>query len=46
MVGQEAVVNLRLEVGDLAQQVTVTEDVPVVNTTTASVSGLVGESEK
>ena len=44
-VGQEAVVNLRLEVGELAQQVTVTEEAPVVNTTTASVSGVVGERE-
>ena len=44
-VGQEAVVNLRLEVGDLVQQVTVTGDAPVVNTTTASVSGVVGEQQ-
>jgi UDP-3-O-[3-hydroxymyristoyl] glucosamine N-acyltransferase len=44
-IGQEAVVNLRLEVGDLAQQVTVSEQTPVVNTTTASVAGMVGERE-
>ncbi len=44
-VGQEAVVNLALEVGDVAQQVTVFEGTPVVNTTTASVSGLVGERQ-
>ena len=44
-VGQEAVVNLKLEVGQLAEQVTVTGEAPVVNTTTASVSGLVGERE-
>ena len=44
-VGQEAVVNLRLEVGELVQQVTVSEEAPVVNTTTASVSGVVGERE-
>jgi hypothetical protein len=44
-IGQEAVVNLRLEVGDLAQQVTVSEQAPVVNTTTASVAGMVGERE-
>ena len=44
-VGQEAVVNLRLEVGDLAQQVTVSEDAPLVNTTTASMSGVVGARE-
>lgn len=44
-VGQEAVVNLRLEVGDLAQQVTVSEQAPVVNATTVSVAGMVGERE-
>src|SRR5579884_2307346 len=44
-VGQDAVVNLRLEVGELVQQVTVTGDAPVVNTTTAPVSGVVGERE-
>ena len=44
-VGQEAVVNLQLELGELIQQVTVLEEAPVVNTTTASVSGLVGERE-
>jgi hypothetical protein len=41
--GQDAVVNLRLEVGDLVQPVTVSADAPVVNTTTAAVSGMVGE---
>ena len=45
VVGQEAVVNLSLEVGDLAQEVTVNEETPVVNTTTSSVTGLVGERE-
>jgi hypothetical protein len=44
-VGQDAVVNLKLEVGELSQQVTVTAEAPVVNTTTSSVSGLVGERE-
>ena len=43
--GQEAVVNLRLEVGEVFQQVTVSADLSLVNTTTAPVSGLVGESE-
>jgi hypothetical protein len=43
--GQEAVVNMRLEIGEVVQQVTVTSDVPLVNTTTAPVSGLVGERE-
>ena len=45
MVGQEAVVNLRLEVGQLQQDVTITEEAPIVNTTTASISGLVGEKQ-
>jgi Carboxypeptidase regulatory-like domain/TonB-dependent Receptor Plug Domain len=45
VVGQEAVVNVRLEVGEYVQQVTVIGDVPVVNTTTAAISGLVGERE-
>ena len=44
-VGQQAVVNLRLEVGELVQQVTVVADAPLVNTTTSSVSGVVSESE-
>src|SRR5579872_1834498 len=44
-VGQEAVVNLRLEVGDLVQQVTVSADAPIVNTTTASISGVVSEQQ-
>ncbi len=44
-IGQEAVVNLRLEVGDLTQQVTVAEPAPVVNTTTASVAGMVSGRE-
>ena len=45
VVGQDAIVNLKLEVGELNQQVTVTAEAPVVNTTTSSVSGLVGERE-
>jgi hypothetical protein len=44
-VGQAAVVDLPLEVGAVAEQVTVTAEAPVVNTTTASISGLVGEKE-
>ena len=44
-VGQEAVVNLRLEVGEFAQEVMVLAEVPLVNTTTAAVSGLVGERQ-
>src|SRR5271166_5908504 len=44
-VGQEAVVNLQLQVGEFAQQVVVSAEAPVVNTTTASVRGVVGERE-
>src|SRR5581483_4691433 len=35
-VGQEARVNLQLEVGEFAQQVTVLAEAPIVNTSTAS----------
>jgi hypothetical protein len=45
VLGQNAVVNLRLSVGELTQQVTVSGAANIVNTTTASVSGLVGERE-
>src|SRR6266849_7552618 len=45
VVGQQGVVNLRLEVGSVGEQVTVTADAALVNTTTASISGLVGERE-
>ncbi|HYK61305.1 MAG TPA: carboxypeptidase regulatory-like domain-containing protein, partial [Bryobacteraceae bacterium] len=44
-VGEDAVVTLRLEVGEIAQAVTVLEEAPVVNTTTSSVAGVVGERE-
>jgi hypothetical protein len=44
-VAQQAVVKFRLEVGEFVQQVTVTGDVPVVNTTTSATSGVVGERE-
>src|SRR5713101_4816433 len=44
-VGQEAVVTLKLAVGAVQEQVTVTEAAQLVNTTTASVSGLVGERQ-
>src|SRR5271165_968207 len=42
VVGQEAVVNFQLELGDLVQQVTVAGGTPLVNTTTSAVSGVVG----
>jgi hypothetical protein len=44
-VGQTAVVNMIMEVGQVQQQVTVTADVPVVNTSTVSTSGLVEEQQ-
>src|SRR5215470_2832486 len=44
-VGQEAVVNLKLDVGEVAQEVTISAETPLVDTTTASVSGLVTERE-
>src|SRR5262245_32633305 len=44
-VGQEAVINLRLEVGDLQQEVRIVAEGPLVNTTTTQISGLVGERE-
>jgi len=42
-VDQEAVVNLRLDVGEIAESVTVLGGAPVVNTTPSPVSGIVGE---
>jgi len=44
-VGQEAVVNLTLEVGAAAELVTVTDEAPIVNTTLSSTSGLINESQ-
>jgi carboxypeptidase family protein len=44
-VAQQAVVNIQLQVGEFAQQVVVSDESPVVNTTTASVRGVVNESE-
>jgi len=45
VVGQQAEVNLTLELGAMQQQVTVTAEAPVVNTSTASVAGLVEEQQ-
>jgi len=42
-VGQQAVVGLQLEIGEIAETVTVSGEAPVVNTTPNSVSGVVGE---
>src|SRR5882672_5060426 len=45
VVGQQAVVDLTLEVGAAAESVTVTGEAPIVNTTLASTSGLVNEAQ-
>src|SRR3989454_607252 len=45
VVGEEAVVDLTLEVGANAEQVTVTEEAPLVNTTTSSTSGVITEEQ-
>ena len=45
VVGQRAAVNLTLEVGSLEQQVMVSAEAPIVNTTLASTSGLVNEAQ-
>src|SRR5579864_1566085 len=44
-VAQEAVVDLTLQVGSIDQQVTVTGEAPLVNTTLSSTSGLITESQ-
>src|SRR5712692_3510214 len=44
-VAQEAMVNFALQVGSMVQQVTVTEDAPLVNTTPTSTSGLINEQQ-
>ena len=45
VVGQDAVVNLTLDVGTVQQQVTITAEAPLVDTTLSSTSGLVGEQQ-
>src|SRR5215831_13710256 len=44
-VGQEAVINLTLEVGATAEQITVVEAAPLVNATLSSTSGLINEAQ-
>jgi hypothetical protein len=44
-VGQEAVVNVELPVAAASGGITIVEEVPVVNATTSSISGLVGSRE-
>src|SRR5438093_5547096 len=45
IVGQEAVINLTLEVGAPAELITVNEEAPLVNTTLSSTSGLISEQQ-
>ncbi|WP_219341500.1 TonB-dependent receptor [Nevskia soli] len=45
VVGQQAVVNFRLELGEFVQQVTSTDETPLVNTMTSAISGVVGEEQ-
>ncbi len=44
-VGQEAIVNFRLRLGSLRQQVNVMSDAPLVSVSTSDVSGLVDEQQ-
>ncbi len=45
VVGQSAVVDMNLQVGESTQQVTVNGDAPLVGVTTADIAGLVGEHQ-
>ncbi len=45
LVGQSAVVNLELRVGQAGEQITVRADAPLVSTTTADISGVVSEQQ-
>jgi Carboxypeptidase regulatory-like domain len=45
VVGQDATADLVLQVGGVKEQVTVTEDTPIVNVSTQDISGLVGEKQ-
>src|SRR3989441_9777285 len=45
VVGQEFVLNTTLQVGGLAEQVTVASELPLVDTSTSQVSGLVAERQ-
>jgi Carboxypeptidase regulatory-like domain len=44
-IGQEATIDVRLEVSAVKSAVTVSEDAPIVSTTTSDISGLVGAKE-
>ena len=45
VVGEQAVINLTLEVGAAAESVTVTDEAPIVNATLSSTSGLINEAQ-
>src|SRR5580704_8983763 len=45
VVGQDATADLTLQIGQVDQHVTVTDDVPIVNGSTPDISGLVGERQ-
>jgi hypothetical protein len=45
VVGQDATADMSLRVGKVTEQVKVVGDVPIVNTSTQDISGLVGEKE-
>ncbi len=45
VVGQDAVLAFELQVGQVSEQVTVREDTPVVNASTADITGLVGAEQ-
>ena len=44
-VGQEGRVDIQLKVGEVKEVVSVTEDAPILNTSTRDISGLVGEQQ-
>lgn len=44
-VGQDATADVTLKLGQLKQQITVSENVPVVNASTQEISGIVGEQQ-
>ena len=45
VVGQDAIVNVSLRVGEIREEVTVNGDAPAVSVTTADISGLVGQRQ-
>ncbi len=45
VVGQQLVLNTALQVGEISQQVTVTSEAPLVDTSTSQVAGLVAERQ-